>query len=265
MITEAALLAAALAGLTGGAHCAQMCGPIVLGLKAQRTIWLVPVTGSTTAASSTLPISANIALSQAKAWPIEQAGRIASYAALGAVFGSLGSFTAIVNDWIPLQAIAFFLFNLVIVILGAQITGLLAYWALPESLARPIGQFQQQFLSRLWPPRNGKQRVLCGLGWGLIPCGLVYSVLPLALLSGNPVDGAMLMLFFGLGTLPMLLLIGWGGIGLGQWFGKNPFRQSLRRLTGVFIIAWGTWGLLHASQLYFRPSALLLNWCTAAG
>ncbi len=263
MITEAALSAAVLAGLTGGAHCAQMCGPIMLGLKGRRVIRVIPVSAPDASFNSALALPTAESLSMPRAWPIEQVGRIASYAALGAVFGSLGSFTSIVNDWIPLQAIAFFLFNLVIVILGAQIAGLMAHWNLPGFLARSIGHFQQQFLSRLWPPRTGKQRVLCGLGWGLIPCGLVYSVLPLALLSGSALDGATLMMFFGLGTLPVLLFIGWGGGALNQWIGNSPLRQSLQRVAGGLVIAWGFWGLLHASQVYFRPSALLLSWCAS--
>jgi sulfite exporter TauE/SafE len=49
---------------------------------------------------------------------------------------------------------------------------------------------------------------MLGLVWGLVPCALVYSVLPLALLSGGAWQGGTVMLAFGLGTLPNLLAAG---------------------------------------------------------
>ena len=47
-------------------------------------------------------------------------------------------------------------------------------------------------------------RVAFGLVWGLVPCTLVYSVLPLALFAGGAWQGAVVMLVFGLGTVPHL-------------------------------------------------------------
>ena len=49
---------------------------------------------------------------------------------------------------------------------------------------------------------------MLGLVWGLVPCALVYSVLPLALFAGGPVQGALVMLAFGIGTTPNLLALG---------------------------------------------------------
>jgi sulfite exporter TauE/SafE len=49
--------------------------------------------------------------------------------------------------------------------------------------------------------------MIIGFLWGFIPCGLVYSTLPLAFLSGSALSGAGLMVAMGLGTLPNLLLI----------------------------------------------------------
>ena len=60
----------------------------------------------------------------------------------------------------------------------------------------------------LIPVRSIPQAFLLGLVWGWLPCGLVYSVLIWSLASGGMVQGALLMLGFGLGTLPNLLLMG---------------------------------------------------------
>jgi sulfite exporter TauE/SafE len=52
-------------------------------------------------------------------------------------------------------------------------------------------------------------RVAFGLLWGLVPCGLVYSVLPLALFAGGAWQGAAVMLAFGVGTVPHLAGFGY--------------------------------------------------------
>jgi sulfite exporter TauE/SafE len=86
--------------------------------------------------------------------------------------------------------------------------------------------------------------------WGLVPCGLVYSVLPLAFLSGDVLTGAALMLAFGLGTLPNLLLISKFSAALtqfGQYVWVRYIAASLLLLAGVF-------GLYRA---WYLPEALL--------
>ena len=45
--------------------------------------------------------------------------------------------------------------------------------------------------------------------WGLVPCGLIYGVLPIALFAGSAPAGGAVMLAFGLGTLPNLVAAGW--------------------------------------------------------
>ena len=52
-------------------------------------------------------------------------------------------------------------------------------------------------------------RYLPGMVWGFTPCALVYSVLPVALLAGSAQAGALVMLAFGVGTMPNLLAAGW--------------------------------------------------------
>jgi uncharacterized protein len=83
-----------------------------------------------------------------------------------------------------------------------------------------------------------------------VPCGLVYSVLPLAFLSGDVFTGAMLMLAFGLGTLPNLLLISKFSAALTQ-FGQY---QWVRYFAALLLLIAGTMGLYRAWVL---PQALL--------
>ena len=99
----------------------------------------------------------------------------------------------------------------------------------------------QPLLGRLLPIRNPGQALVAGVLWGWLPCGLVYSVLVSALASGGAGRGGLLMLAFGLGTLPNLLLMGWGAARL-----RELTRQVwLRRLAGLVVAGLGVWGLLQ--------------------
>jgi sulfite exporter TauE/SafE len=86
--------------------------------------------------------------------------------------------------------------------------------------------------------------------WGLVPCGLVYSVLPLAFLSGSALSGAGLMLAFGLGTLPNLLLISRFSASLVQF----SHYAWVRYLAIALLMGSGLYGLYRAWVL---PQALL--------
>jgi sulfite exporter TauE/SafE len=86
--------------------------------------------------------------------------------------------------------------------------------------------------------------------WGLVPCGLIYSVLPLAFLSGDPASGALLMLAFSLGTLPNLLLISGFSARLASW-GHQAWARYLA--AGLMLIT-GLFGLYRAFTL---PNDLL--------
>ncbi len=55
------------------------------------------------------------------------------------------------------------------------------------------------------PARTAAHAYCLGLVWGWLPCGLVYSVLAMAAITASPISGALTMLSFGAGTLPMLL------------------------------------------------------------
>jgi sulfite exporter TauE/SafE len=81
--------------------------------------------------------------------------------------------------------------------------------------------------------------------WGWLPCGLVYSALATALSAGSPGRGALMMLAFGLGTLPNLLL---AGMLLGR---LNEFvrRPLVRNASGLLVLGFGLYGLLGVMRL----------------
>ena len=74
-----------------------------------------------------------------------------------------------------------------------------------------------------------------GLLWGLLPCGLVYSMLLIAATSASPADGALIMLAFGAGTTPAMLMTGLGAARLSQ-----AMRRKRTRLgAGALIVVIG--------------------------
>jgi hypothetical protein len=81
--------------------------------------------------------------------------------------------------------------------------------------------------------------------WGWLPCGLVYTVLFTALLSGNALSGAAVMLAFGLGTLPNLMVAAALLGGPRAWLASRPART----LSGAVVLGFGVYGLAHAATL----------------
>jgi sulfite exporter TauE/SafE len=94
---------------------------------------------------------------------------------------------------------------------------------------------------------------MLGAVWGWLPCGMVYSVLLTAMLSGDAVSGAKVMLVFGLGTLPMLLTLGVLGMRLKGWL----LDRRVRITGGVIVLLFGLMGILRVAN------GLPLSWLDA--
>ena len=80
---------------------------------------------------------------------------------------------------------------------------------------------------------------------GLAAVCLVYSALVTALTSGSALRGAAMMLAFGAGTLPNLLLAGLLAVRLNEYVAKPVVRLS----AGLLVLAFGLWGLFAAIRL----------------
>jgi sulfite exporter TauE/SafE len=83
-------------------------------------------------------------------------------------------------------------------------------------------------------------RILLGVCWGFIPCGLVYSVLMTAASTANPLGGALTMLAFGAGTLPAMLGLTAAAPALATFLED----RTVRRLIGFALIVLAVWTLL---------------------
>ena len=222
------LIAAGLAaGLAGGLHCAAMCGGIVTALSCGR--------------------------SNAAGWPLtlaSHAGRIGSYMAAGTLAGTAGSAALLLRGLMPVQSGLYLLANLAMVALGLYLLGLPRALAFIERPGRRIWAHVHPLMRPLLPANTLPRALGLGALWGWMPCGLVYSALALALLAGDGVSGALVMLAFGLGTLPHLLTAGWM---LRRLSGQQ--QKWMRRGMAIVVLGMATLGLWRL----LVPGAMAIN------
>jgi len=112
-----------------------------------------------------------------------------------------------------------------LVLLGFYIGGWFPRFAWVESMGRPLWARLEPIGRRLLPVRSLPQALGFGLVWGWLPCGLVYSALVFSLSTGSMWQGMGVMLFFGLGTIPTLLLVGFMADRVSRVMSSPLFRQ----------------------------------------
>jgi hypothetical protein len=225
-VTGPLVLSALALALFGTAHCAAMCGSFVAASWTR----IAPAAGG-----ATRPLGLYAALPM-------HAGRLGSYAIAGALAGALGATPALLAGSARFQGLLFALGALVLAVTGLRIAGMTVLPGRESRLAGPWWERARSAARRLGPADTAPKRLLLGALWGWAPCALVYSALPLALVSGSSLAGALVMLSFGVGTLPALLGAGW-------LFGKGsallPATWS-RRVVGFALVALALAGLLQA-------------------
>jgi sulfite exporter TauE/SafE len=235
-------------GLLGGVHCIGMCGGIVSAFSAAsapRPRFPVAVVAQ--------PQPAQAALDGAMRVLSYNAGRIASYMAAGAIAGGMAGAARGMSGVASLQVAGYWLANLMLVALGLY---LMDAWRGLSAL-ETAGSFvwrRLQPLTRFVLPIDSPAKALAlGALWGWLPCGMVYSVLMTAMLTGSAQSGAAVMLAFGLGTLPLLLTMGFLGERIKAW----SRRRSVRLAAGLLVLAFGVMGLVRTAH------GLPLGWLDA--
>lgn len=218
---DSAFLALFLVGLLGGTHCVGMCGGIV----------------------GALSMGAPPRLSLHLAYNL---GRIFSYAVAGTLVGALGGGVLSMSGQLPLRLALYLLANLMLIALGLYLVGVTRALSFTERIGQHLWRHLQPFSRRFLPARTLAQAFPLGLLWGWLPCGLVYSALATALTAGSAGKGGLLMLAFGLGTLPNLLLAGFLLARLQGFVRQRP----VRLIAGLLVAGFGVWGLLGVWRLW---------------
>ena len=156
-------------------------------------------------------------------------GRISTYVILGCLASLLASGAGWFTQFYQFQAALLIFAGLVMVVVALQTTGWISAKHLP-AVSHRIWRGLKPLI------RGGRLHHYWGIGMllGLIPCGLLYAALAAAAVSGNPLTGATLMLVFGLGTVPGLLIV---GVGAGAVSVQR--RQRLLQVAALLVIGMG--------------------------
>ena len=177
------------------------------------------------------------------------AGRIASYGAAGALAGLFGGGLETAGQalagQLPIRAGLSVAANVMLILLGLYLMGATRTLVWVERAGQSLWRQVQPLTRRFLPARSVAQAFPLGLLWGWLPCGLVYSALVTALTSGSSWQGAGLMLAFGLGTLPTLLLAGF----LASWLNEFLSRRVVRVVAGLLVLVLGLRGLWMALRI----------------
>ncbi|NUM81479.1 sulfite exporter TauE/SafE family protein [bacterium] len=194
-------------GVLGSFHCAGMCGPLVLALPhGTQTRWAILIEGL-----------------------MYNAGKTLTYAMMGLVAGGLGA-TIRLAGYQQILSVVVGSLLLIVIVLPKRFY---------ESFLFPSGRnggFQQfkNFFRLLWKRPSYGSFFIIGLLNGFLPCGLVYMALAGAIVTAGAWNGFVYMAFFGLGTLPMLMII----YAARQTIGVNLRRKLVRLIpVGMAVVA----------------------------
>jgi len=227
MDAPATLVSAFLLGLFTTLHCVGMCGGIIGALS--------------------MGLPAKIRDSKLKLLffvGTYNAGRIISYSLAGLLAGALGAeILTSVGFKQGHQILQYFGVTMMIAV-GLYLSGWLPQLAYVEKVGRPFWKKLEPVGRRLLPVSSPLKALAYGMIWGWLPCGMIYFVLIWALSAGSALQGSALMLAFGLGTLPTLLMAGF----MASWLTGFARNQKIRTVVGLIIIGMAIGSLFIPMQ-----------------
>ena len=227
---EITYISAFFVGLFSTVHCLGMCGGIIGAL--------------------TFSLPEKIRNNRLRLIPYVSAynfGRISSYSLAGALVGALGEG---ILGFLPsyghlvLQLLA----SILMIGIGLYLAGWFPAFTRIEHIGKPIWKKLEPISQKLIPVKSPAHAYLFGLVWGWLPCGLVYTALIWSATASSTKEGALLMLAFGAGTLPAVMVAGI----LTGWFTRLIRSTYIRPIVGLTIIILalltGYLAILHSNH-----------------
>ena len=218
------LLTAFSIGFFGSLHCVGMCGGISGALATAMT---PPSTPISKLSNSLRKFSFQLFYSS---------GRLGSYMIAGAITGGIGATVSQISDGHGISILRL-LSGAMIILLGFYISGWWMGLAKLERAGSILWKRIRPLTKPLMPVDNLWKAGALGALWGWLPCGLVYSGLTWSMASGSASESALLMLFFGLGTMPAMVGVGFFSGALAE-FARS---RSTRSIAGILMIIYGSW------------------------
>lgn len=196
-------LAALALGFLGSFHCVGMCGPIALALPAVN----------------------NTKVSRVLGILFYNSGRVITYGIFGVLFGFLGK-AFIISGYQQVLSVALGVLILLIVFFSTEASQKFSV----TQLILPFVTRIKISLQKLFKTKSYESLFLIGFLNGFLPCGLVYTAVAGAIVTGEPLKGSLFMIFFGVGTVPAMMLVSLAGQVI-----KMEWRNRIRKAVPVFV------------------------------
>lgn len=206
---------------TGLSHCVGMCGSLVGAFSMQQKTIKSSITG---------PLL------------MYQAGRITTYIIIGVITASIGAGLQLAALGQGLQVGLSIFIGLLMLFIGLALIDKFVSLRWIESAA--LAKWASARVGRLMTSAHPAAPVGLGMANGLLPCGPVYAMALLAATAANPLHGGLVMLFFGLGTLPAMMGMGFVSARL-----SVTLRKRLYRFAAILIIIVGLQQIMRGLAL----------------
>lgn len=233
----------------------------LVNVNRQSSLPMFFVFGLLAGVSSCAALVGGMVLSMTKRWGegvrpqlLFNLGRLITFFLLGLFLGLLGNRLQLSLAFISVLVMAV---SLIMVISGLQLLGLKLGRKLSLTAPKPITRLiaDESHFKGKWLP------ILLGGLTFFLPCGFTLTAQSLALLSGNSLQGGLIMLSFALGTLPMLLLIGFSSSKLFQ----NPHLSAqFSKVAGILVLFFAFYNLNSQFNRLGLPSLSDLGYKAAA-
>ncbi len=214
-------------------HCIGMCGGIVI------------------AYSSTKVQNQWSKSQQSFAHLLYSFGRILTYAILGAVFGYLGGVATFSNT---ANGILWLVAGTAMLLTGLSLLGKIKFLTLIEHSFSKSTWYQENFKALL-KSQTFFSFFLLGMLNGLLPCGFVYFFAITAASTADPLYGALVMVIFGLSTIPALFSLGFF-VGL---FKQSGLRNIMIKLAAISVILYGSYTIYNGYDYLVSPDRTILE------
>lgn len=205
-------------GLLGGfSHCIGMCGGFVM--------------------TYTIKLSENTFQEKSNFWHklyphlLYSAGRVLTYTLLGELFGLLGSTLGFVSSFRQFQGGLMLFAGLIMIFMGLDFAGF--FPSLSPNSFPGVSKFKNLVRGMVNRVNPGNIFGL-GLVLGFLPCGMVYAVAAKAAATQSIIGGGLTMLFFGIGTIPAMVLTG-----IGAHLLSGKLRSRLYKVAAILVIILG--------------------------
>ena len=214
-------------------HCIGMCGGIVVAYSSTKinTGWSKP--------------------KQSISHVLYSFGRITTYVILGFIFGLLGSVVTFDNFT---SGILLFITGTLMILVGLSLSGKIKFLVNLEHSVSKSGLYQKTFRS-LIGSNTLTSFYLLGMLNGLLPCGFVYVFAITAASTGSAIWGAIVMLIFGLSTLPAMFSLGFF-VGI---FKQVTLRNLFINIAAVLVILFGFYIMYNGYEYMIDPNKTILS------